>query len=146
MLQEVRDGSHNRDKESDERRAVETPPNLAKIVRSLMAELHSYKADNERLIKEQEKKTEINAVLLQSLSDIQRQIQHGTVSNHMDRHHTKKTSIPPEIQKHGPKSGHTRRIPSKKSQHGVKRHSPECLSEDTDNSKEYSSGKTSSHS
>jgi hypothetical protein len=36
---------------------VETPPNLAKAVRSLMAELQSYKVDNERLIKEKEKKT-----------------------------------------------------------------------------------------
>jgi hypothetical protein len=73
MHHEVGDGSHNRDEESDERRAVETPPDLAETVRSLMAELQSCKADNERLIKEQEKQTEINAVLLQSLSDIQRQ-------------------------------------------------------------------------
>jgi hypothetical protein len=71
---EVGDGSHNRDKESDERRAVETPPNLAETVRSLRTELHSFKADNERLIKEQEKKIEINAKFLQSLSNIQRQL------------------------------------------------------------------------
>jgi hypothetical protein len=71
---EVGDGSHNRDEESDETRAVETPPNMAKTVRSLRAELQSFKADNKRLIKEQEKKIEINAVLLQSLSDIQRQL------------------------------------------------------------------------
>jgi hypothetical protein len=70
----VGDGSHNRDKESDERRAVETPLDLAETVRSLMAELQSCKADNERLIKEQEKQMKINAVLLQSLSDIQRQL------------------------------------------------------------------------
>jgi hypothetical protein len=49
---EVGDGSHNRDEESDERRVVETPLDLAKIVRSLMVELQSCKADNERLIKE----------------------------------------------------------------------------------------------
>jgi hypothetical protein len=76
MCHEVGDGSHNRDEESDERRVVETPPDLAETVRSLRAELQSCKADNERLIKEQEKQTEINAVLLQSLSDIQRQLQH----------------------------------------------------------------------
>jgi hypothetical protein len=69
---EVGDGSHNRYEESDERRAVETPLDLGEIVRSLMAELQSCKADNERLIKEQETKTKINAVLLQSLSNIQR--------------------------------------------------------------------------
>jgi hypothetical protein len=34
---EVGDGSHNRDEESDERRAVETPLDLAETVRSLMA-------------------------------------------------------------------------------------------------------------
>jgi hypothetical protein len=52
---EVGDDSHNRDKESDERREVETPPDLAETVRSLMAELQSCKANNERLIKEKEK-------------------------------------------------------------------------------------------
>jgi hypothetical protein len=139
--------SHNREEESDERRAVETPPDLAETVRSLMEELQSCKDDNERLIKEQEKKTEINAVLLQSLSDIQRQLQHGPTTSHVDRHHTKKTQSPPEIRKHGPESGHTRRSTSKKAQHGVKRHSSEESSgEETDNSKGSSSRKTSSHS
>jgi hypothetical protein len=56
MCHEVGDGSHNRDEESNESRTVETPPNLAKIVRSLRDELQSCKDDNERLIKEQEKK------------------------------------------------------------------------------------------
>ena len=37
--QEVGEGSHNRDEESDERRAVGTPPDLAETVRSLMVEL-----------------------------------------------------------------------------------------------------------
>jgi hypothetical protein len=67
---EVGDGSHNRDEESDERRVVETPLDLAETMRSLMIKLQSCKADNERLIKEQEKQMEINAVLLQSLFDI----------------------------------------------------------------------------
>jgi hypothetical protein len=53
--QEVGEGSHNRDEESDERRAIGTPPDLAETVRSLMVELQSCKADNERMIKEQEK-------------------------------------------------------------------------------------------
>ena len=64
MHHEVGDGSHNRDEESDERRVVETPPNLVETVRSLRIELQSCKADNERLIKEKEKQTKINAVLL----------------------------------------------------------------------------------
>ena len=62
-----------------------------------MVELQSCKADNERMMKEQEKQTEINAVLLQSLFDLQRQMQHE-----------------PETQKHGHISGHTERSTLKK--------------------------------
>jgi hypothetical protein len=51
--------SHNRDEEPDERRAVETPLDLVETVRSLMAKLQSCKDDNERLIKEQEKKQKL---------------------------------------------------------------------------------------
>jgi hypothetical protein len=139
--------SHNREEESDERRVVETPLDLVETIRILMEELHSCKADNERMIKEQEKKIGINAVLLQSLSDIQRQLQHGLETSQMDRNHTKKNPSPPETQNHGPESGHTKRSTSKKAQHGSKRYSMEdSSSEDTDNSKESSSGQNSSHS
>jgi hypothetical protein len=85
MHHEVGDGSHNRDEDSDEWRAVEIPLDLAETMRSLMVELQSCKANNERLIKEKEKQTKINAVLLQSLSDIQRQLHHGPNINHADR-------------------------------------------------------------
>jgi hypothetical protein len=51
---------------------VETPPNLVETIRILMEKLQSYMDDNESLIKDQEKQTEINAFLLQSLSNIQR--------------------------------------------------------------------------
>jgi hypothetical protein len=64
--------SYNREEKYDERRVVESPPNLDETVRNLMAGLQSCKVDNERMIKEHEKKTEINAVLLQILSYIQR--------------------------------------------------------------------------
>jgi hypothetical protein len=74
--QEMGEGSHNRDKEFDERREIGTPPDLAETVRSLMVKLQSCKADNERMMKEQEKQIEINAVLLQSLFDLQQQMQH----------------------------------------------------------------------
>jgi len=57
MHHDVGDGSHNRDEDSDERRVVETPPDLDDTVRSLMVKLQSCKVDNERLKKEQEKKT-----------------------------------------------------------------------------------------
>ena len=104
------------------------------------------------MIKEQEKQTKINADLLQSLSDIQMQLQHGPTTNPVDIHHTKKTQSPPEIQKHGPESRNTRRSTSKKAQHGAKRHakvkdsSKESPSEGAENSKEMSSSETSSHS
>jgi hypothetical protein len=114
--------SHNREEDFVERRVVETPPDLAETVRSLMEELQSFKEDNERLMREQEKKTEINAVLLQILSDIQRQLQHGPMASNVDRHNTKRTQSPPEIQKHGPENRNTRRSTSKKAQHGAKRH------------------------
>jgi hypothetical protein len=61
---EMGDGSHNRDEESDERRAVETPLDLAETVRILRAKLQSCKDDNEGLIKEKEKQTKISVVLL----------------------------------------------------------------------------------
>jgi hypothetical protein len=95
--QEMGEGSLDRDEESDERRVIGTPLDLAKTVRSLMVELQSCKDNNERMMKEQEKQIEINAVLLQSLSDLQRQMQHE-----------------PEVQKHGHISGHTERITSRK--------------------------------
>jgi hypothetical protein len=69
---EMGDNSHNKEEESNERRVVKIHPDLDEIVRSLMEELQSFKADNERLIKEQEKQIEINVVLLQILSYIQR--------------------------------------------------------------------------
>jgi hypothetical protein len=123
MCHEVGDGSHNKDEEFDERRAVETPPYLAETVRILMAELQSCKSDNERLIKEQEKQTKINAILLHSLSDIQRQLQHGPATSHVVQRHTKRSQSPLEIRKCGPISGHTRRSTLRKSQPGFKGHS-----------------------
>jgi len=62
--------SHNREEDYVERRVVETPPYFAKNVRSLMEELQSFKEDNERLMREEENKTETNEVTFQSLSYI----------------------------------------------------------------------------
>jgi hypothetical protein len=90
---ELGESSHNREEESNERGAVETPLYLDENVRILMVELKIYKADNEILIKEQEKQTEINAVLLQILSYVQRHMQHGPTASHVDRHHTKKNIV-----------------------------------------------------
>jgi hypothetical protein len=142
--------SHNKEEYYDERRVVETPPGLAKTIRSIMEELQSCKAENERLIKEQEKQTEINGVLLQILSDIQRQLQHGPTASNVDEHDTKKNQCPPDIQKHGFENRNTRRFTSKKARHRTKkkaniRSSPKVsYNEETDNSKEFSSSETSS--
>jgi hypothetical protein len=94
---ELGEGSHNRDKQFDERRAVGTPIDLDKTMRSLMVELQRCKADNERMMKEQEKQIEINAILLQRLSELQRQMKHE-----------------PEAHKHGHIRGHTERSTSKR--------------------------------
>jgi hypothetical protein len=147
MHHEVGDGSHNRDKESNERRAVETPPDLGETVRSLMVELQSCKADNERLIKEQEKQTKINAVLLQSLSDIQRQLQHGPNTGHTDQRQAKRSRIPPWIQKHGPLTGHTGRSTSRKVHPRDRgQASDDSFGKETSNSEGSSSSRTSSYS
>jgi len=61
---EMGKGSHNREEESDKRRVVENTSNLAETIRSFMVDLQSFKKDNARIIKEQENKTEINAILL----------------------------------------------------------------------------------
>jgi hypothetical protein len=128
--QEVGEGSHNRDEGSDERRAIGTPPDLAETVRSLMVELQRCKVDNERMMKEQEKQTEINAVLLQSLSNLQGQMQHE-----------------PKVQKHGRISGHTRRSSSRKVHPKGKGPMPDHSTEkETSNSEGSSSSRTSSYS
>jgi hypothetical protein len=127
---EVGEGSHNRDEESGERRAVGTPLGLAETVRSRMVELQRCKADNERMMKEQEKQIEINAVLLQSLFDLQRQMQHE-----------------PETQKHGHISGHTERSTSKKVFPRGKGQASDDSSEKQDGDLEgSSSSRTSSYS
>jgi hypothetical protein len=127
---EVGEGSHNKDEESDERRVVGTPPDLAETVRSLMVELQSCKADNERMMKAQEKKTEINTVLLQSLSDLQRQMQHE-----------------PETQKHGHFNGHTERSTSKKVHPiGKGQVSDDSSEKEVGDSEGSSSSRTSSYS
>jgi hypothetical protein len=128
--QEMGEGSRNRDEKSDERRAMGTPPNLAKTVRSLMVELQICKTDNERMMKEQEKQTEINVVLLQILYDLQRKMQHE-----------------PDMQKHGRISGHTERSTSRKVHPRGKGPVPDDSTEkEAGDSEVSSSNRTSSYS
>ena len=56
--------------ESNGRRLQETPPDFAATMRSLRVEMQSYRADNERLVKALEEQNQLNATMLQSLTDI----------------------------------------------------------------------------
>ena len=60
--------------ESNGRKFQDTPPYFATTIRSLRVEMQSYRADNERLVKAQEEQNQLNAAMLQSLTDIQRQM------------------------------------------------------------------------
>ena len=46
-------------------------------MRSLKVEMHSYKEDNERLVKAQEEQNQLNVAMLQSLTDIWRKMNFG---------------------------------------------------------------------
>ena len=94
-----------------------------------MVELQSCKADNERMMKEKEKQIEINAVLLQILSDLQRKMQHE-----------------PETHKHGHISGHAERSTSKKVHHiGKGQVLDDSFERESGNSEGSSSSRTSSY-
>ena len=62
----------NYETESNGRILQETPAYFAATMRILMAEMQSYKADNEILVKGQEEQNQLNVAMLQSLADIQR--------------------------------------------------------------------------
>ena len=67
----------NAEIESNRRRNQETPPDIAATMRILRVEFQSCREDNERMIKTQEEQNQLNAAMLQSLTDIQRQINFG---------------------------------------------------------------------
>ena len=69
MGENVRVG--NDETESNGRRNQETPPDIAATMRSLRVELQSCREDNERMRKAQEDQNQINAAILQSLTDSQ---------------------------------------------------------------------------
>ena len=55
----------------------DTPPNFAATMRSLRVEMQSYREDNERLVKAEEEKNQLNAAMLQSLIYIHRRMSSG---------------------------------------------------------------------
>ena len=75
MGENVRVG--NDDTYSNGRRFQDTPPDFAATMRSLRVDLQSCRENNERMLKAQEYQNKINVAILQSLTDIQRQINSG---------------------------------------------------------------------
>ena len=47
-----------------------TPQDFAHTMRSLRVEMQSYREDNERLVKAQKEKNQLNEAMLQNLTDI----------------------------------------------------------------------------
>ena len=64
----------NTETKSNGRRFQETPPYFAATMRSLRVEMQSYREYNEILVKAQEEQNQLNAAMLQSLTDIQRKM------------------------------------------------------------------------
>ena len=62
----------NVETESNGRIFQDTPPNFVATMRSLRVEMQIYRVDNERLVKAQKEQNQLNAAMLQSLTDIQR--------------------------------------------------------------------------
>ena len=67
----------NVETESNGRILQETPLDFAATMRSLRVEMQSYRGDNERLVKAQEEQNQLNAAMLQSLTEIQRRMNSG---------------------------------------------------------------------
>ena len=67
----------NAETKSNGRRFQETPLDFAATMRSLRVEMQSYKEDNERLVKAFTEKNQLNAAMLQSLTEIQRWMNSG---------------------------------------------------------------------
>jgi hypothetical protein len=86
----MEEASRDQEIESDERRNVDTPSNMAETMRILKEKLQIYRTDNERLIQAQEQQNELNVVLLQSLSEIQKHLHQGPTMRNVGRISSKK--------------------------------------------------------
>jgi hypothetical protein len=103
---------HLRDEESDGRRDRETPPDLMATVRSL-------KVDNERLMRAHAEQEELNAVLLQSLSEIQNHLQQGP--SNVELQQSERLKTPSDAQKHEMAHNDVGRSSSKRKRQGAKK-------------------------
>ena len=79
----------NVETKSGGRRNCQTPPVIAKAMRSLGEELQSFIEYNERLVKAKEDQNQLNDNILQSLKNIQRKISHGSSPNNFGRNNSK---------------------------------------------------------
>ena len=61
----------NAETKSNGRIFQDTPPDFATTMRGLRVEMQSYRANNERLVKAQKEQNQLNASMLQILTDIQ---------------------------------------------------------------------------
>jgi hypothetical protein len=130
------DLSHLRDEESDGRRDRETPPYL-------MATMRSLKADNERLMRAHAEQAELNAVLLQSLSEIQKHLQQGPSNAELQQSERLKTPL--DAQKHGLDHNDAGKSSSKRKHQGTKRGgSSGGISTESSSQKTNSAGQSSS--
>ena len=75
MGENVRVG--NDETESNGRRFQDTPLDIVATMKSLRVELQSCREDNKRMLKAQEDQNQINAAIIQSLIDIQGQLNSG---------------------------------------------------------------------
>ena len=106
------DLSHLRDEESDGQTDRETPSYL-------MATMRSLKEDNERLMRADVEQAELNAVLLQFLSKIQKHMQQGPSNEKLQQSERLKT--PSNAQKHGLAHNDAGKSSSKRKRQGTKR-------------------------
>ena len=60
------------------------PPDFATTMRSLMAEMQSYKEYNERFVTAQEEQNQMNVAMLQSLTYIQRKMNSGDQTENLE--------------------------------------------------------------
>ena len=67
----------NVETKSNGRRNQMTPPYIVETIGILRVELHSCREYNERLLRAQEEHNQLNATMLQILTDIQSKINHG---------------------------------------------------------------------
>ena len=107
-------GEYVQDKDSkiefDRKRNQETPPNIATTIKSLIKmELQGYRKENERMTKALEEKNQLTVAIIQSLTDLQRQINYGhqKMNTKGSRRNSRKKKVKLDQRKKGFKPSHS---------------------------------------